>query len=256
MLVEVMPEELLVTLRHDIDRIAAVGAVAIDASVPSCPEWRVADLIRHVGVFHRFITNLAGLADGAAASPECWTAAVDDERSLLPGADLAGWFSAGGDQLVAALQAASLDATMRTFYGEHQPSLLVRRATMETAVHRWDVDGALGRPTPLDPALSAEGIDEFLDVLMPLFFKYADFGGRGEVIRLEPTDDVAGAWMITVDADTTSWCRQSADGRADAAALGSRNDLYLYFLGRQTDEPVEVTGDAAMLARWRKAVAF
>ena len=108
----------------------------------------------------------------------------------------------------------------------------------------------------MNPALSAEGIDEFLDLLMPLFFRYADFAGRGEVIRLEPTDDVGGAWMITMDVDTTNWWRQVEDAPADAAVRVSRNNLYLFFLGRHTDEPIQVTGDTAMLARWQKAVGF
>ncbi|MET0147083.1 MAG: maleylpyruvate isomerase family mycothiol-dependent enzyme [Ilumatobacteraceae bacterium] len=232
-----------------------MGSVAIDASVPSCPEWHVADLIRHVGMFHRFITNLARLADGAVAGPECWTAAVDEVNSLAPDADLVTWFHAGGNQLVTALQNAPAGTTIQSFYGKHQPSLLVRRSATETAIHRWDVEGASGTSGPLNPALSAEGIDEFLDLLMPLFFRYADFAGRGEVIRLQPTDDVGGAWMITMDADTTNWSRQVEDAPADAAVRASLNNLYLFFLGRHTDESMQVTGDTAMLSEGRRVLA-
>ena len=91
---------------------------------------------------------------------------------------------------------------------------------------------------------------------MPLFFKYADFGGRGEVIRLEPTDDEGGAWMIAATADTTNWWRQADEARADATVRASRNDLYLFFLGRRTGEPPLLTGDTAMLARWQTALGF
>ena len=75
---------------------------------------------------------------------------------LSPDADLVVWFREGGDKLVAALQAAPGTTTMQTFYGIHQPSLLIRRAATETAIHRWDAQGASGTPGPLNPALSAE----------------------------------------------------------------------------------------------------
>jgi hypothetical protein len=43
----------------------------------------------------------------------------------------------------------------------------------------------MGQQRPLDANLASDGIDELLEVLMPLFFKYAEFAGVGQTIRLD-----------------------------------------------------------------------
>jgi len=91
---------------------------------------------------------------------------------------------------------------------------------------------------------------------MPLFFKYDQFAGAGQTIRLEPTDGDRAAWVINVGADSSDWSRQIGNSASGATARGTASDLYLWFLGGSPANPVDVTGDAAMLERWRAAVAF
>ena len=54
----------------------------------------------------------------------------------------------------------------------------------------------------------------------------------------------------------TNWWRQTDDTGADAIVRASRNDLYLYFLGRDTGEPVQIAGDTEMLARCHSAIGL
>jgi uncharacterized protein (TIGR03083 family) len=251
----VTTDEYLSSITADSDRIGAVGSAAIDSRVPSCPDWAVADLITHVGWVHRYVTYLAGLPDGGRETREgrapFWKGMMLLDR---PDADLIPWFREGADELVQALRKAPPRQTTHTFYGVHQPWLLMRRAATETAIHRWDADGAVGAPAALEPSLGVAGIDEFLGVLLPRFFNHADFGGTGQTIRLEGTDG-DDAWVITVEADTTKW-RRSRDTLADVTARGGLSDLYLFFWGRPAADPLDVVGDHQLLARWQAAVAF
>src|SRR4051812_22677906 len=249
-------DDYLTSLSADVASIAGVGSTSLHARVPSCPDWEVADLIRHVGGFHRYVTYLAELADGESEQPRGFQSAVAAVNALEPNADLVAWLEQGADDLSQALRAATPTKTMRTFYGVHHPALLIRRAATETTVHRWDAAGANGTPQPIEPTLADDAISEFLDVLMPLFFKYDAFAGTGQTIRLEPAGGDRAAWVIAVGPESTTWCRQTDDSASDATVRASASDLYLWFLGRDTAAPVDVLGDAEMPDRWRTAVAF
>ena len=252
-------DEYLFALAADGARIAAVGDAAIGSRVPNCPEWEVADLIVHVGWVHQMLMLLAAVPDGGRATRR------DSEplREILgkmqsgqrPDGELLPWFRSGVTGLVDALEHADPTKTIQTYLGTHQPELLARRAATETAVHRWDAEGVAGVPTALTPALAEAAIDEFLEVLAPTFFKFAQFGGTGQSIRLEGNDRDC-AWRIVVDADTTTVKRGLDSAAADVTARGSLSDLYLQLWGRQTASPLEVVGDADLLARWQAAGAF
>jgi uncharacterized protein (TIGR03083 family) len=248
--------DFLHSLSADAGRIAGIGSSAIDAWVPSCPEWHIVDLMKHVGGFHRYLTYLARLPDGEREGAEGGKGAIAAVAALGSDADVVSWFQEGADELVEALQAAPAGKTTRTFYGTHQPALLIRRAATETAVHRWDAEGAVDTPRPFDAPLAVAAIDEFLEVLQPLFFKYDDFRGTGETISLAPTDDDGGAWAISITADTTTWCRRAEQTEADGTVRGGVSDLYLFFLGRQAAGRLDVMGDTEMLTRWQAAIGF
>jgi uncharacterized protein (TIGR03083 family) len=85
------------------------------ARVPSCPHWDVADLMRHVGGFHRYLTYLARLPDGAREAPAGWAGAVEAfeaVRKLGPDADLVSWLREGADDLSQALRDAHPNNTV------------------------------------------------------------------------------------------------------------------------------------------------
>lgn len=45
------------SLRHEGEPLAATVAGAdLDAAVPTCPQWVLRDLVRHVGMVHRWAT--------------------------------------------------------------------------------------------------------------------------------------------------------------------------------------------------------
>ena len=250
------PDQYVQSLVDDGERIAAIGETSMPERVPSCPDWEVGDLVAHVGWVHRFLTRLVLLPDGGRATrADTADVVARITSSQRPEGEPAAWFRDGVAELAQALTGADPTATIHTYLGTHRPWVLARRAATETAIHRWDAEGAVGAPTPLAPALAADAIDEFLDLLVPPFFKYAAFRGTGQTIRLESTDGDH-AWTVTVTADATDWRHSTHPAGAHVTARGSASDLYLFCWGRSPALPLEVEGDEELLARWQAAAAF
>src|SRR2546426_3252289 len=94
--------EHLAALRRDGEVLAGVAAdTDLDAPVPTCPEWCLRDLVRHLGGVHRWATTYVTTAR---------TTPLDDDgdlERLVDGwpsdADLAEWFARGHAALVAGL---------------------------------------------------------------------------------------------------------------------------------------------------------
>src|SRR5438445_86829 len=75
---------------------AAARAAGIDANVPSCPEWTVADLLGHVGRLHRWVS---AIVESRGDDPtDHWS----DAEPPPPDARL-DWFDAGVDRVADAL---------------------------------------------------------------------------------------------------------------------------------------------------------
>jgi hypothetical protein len=132
------------------------------------------------------------------------------------------------------------DATVRFWF---------RRQAHEVTVHRVDAERAAGRAgAPIDAALAADGVDEWLG-FASTFGKEA-LRGEGETVHLHCTDtadDALGEWLLTLRPDGPGIERVHAKG--DVAARGTASDLDLFVAGRVGVDALEVFGDAALLDR-------
>lgn len=230
----------------------AAEAVPLDTPVPSCPGWRVRDLLAHLGFVHRWAT---GYVAGGLTEP------VDDpdEPELLrlaPGDEtLTGWFREGHASLVAVLSAASPDLRCWTFLPAPSPlAFWARRQAHETAIHRIDAQRAAGQtPDPFPPGLAADGIDELL----------TGFGGRNPralsdtpatlAVRISDAGDRA--WTVTMGREGSGVSRELVEpavaGR-HCEVGGPASALYLLLWNRgSTSQGIDVTGDADVLTTWR-----
>ena len=122
-----------------------------------------------------------------------------------------------------------------------------RRTALETMVHRWDAENAVGEPGPLDPVLAADGIDEMLFVMIAAD---DDYVYRGQPVRaaIAPSD-TAGGWTLDL-VDGAPPRAQVASGtlvRGDGSVTlsGSAEDLLLFLWGRRGPEAVRLGGDEA-----------
>lgn len=136
------------------------------------------------------LTPASAVPDGGRATRD--SEPVREIRGKLqsghrPDGELLPWFRTGLAGLVDALEHVDPTKTIQTYLGTHQPALLARRAATETAVHRWDAEGVAGVPTALTPDLAEAAVDQFLEVLAPTFFKFAQFGGTSQSIGLKAT---------------------------------------------------------------------
>lgn len=229
---------------------ATLAAVARDAelltaTVPSCPEWDLAKLVRHTGTAHRWSAGVVRTRE--ALSPKSMDLEIPDDPTGLPD-----WLERTAAGLVAALEAADPDAECWTWTGGGSVRFWGRRMAFETAVHRWDGQGVVSPPDAFDGALAVEGINEHLENL-PFVVGPEPVTGTGESIHLHCTDR-DGEWLLRLTPDGLEVTPEHAKG--DAAVRGTASDLYLFTLGRTPAAPVEIFGDPQALEPWDLVLHF
>lgn len=118
-------------------------------------------------------------------------------------------------------------------------------------MHRWDAERTAGDPAPIPAELAADGVDEWLGLL--LVGGPRGLVGNGETVHLHCTD-TEGEWVVTLGADGPSTKR--AHEKSDVAVRGAASDLDLFVLGRAELSAFEVFGDAELLAKFQAATGF
>jgi uncharacterized protein (TIGR03083 family) len=235
----------LQALRADGTALAAAARRGLDPPVPACEEWTVADLVLHTGMVHRH--KLEIVRGRLAQPPRPWPPDAPSRAELL------GWYDQGLEELLTVLEDADPDTPVWTF---HRPDQTVgfwrRRMAQETAVHRVDAESAHGDPRPVPAALAADGVAELLEVFLAPHSDGAPVGGRGESLHLHATD-TEGEWQLRLLPAGVEVGRGHAQG--DAAATGGASDLLLFLWGRAPADPLEVSGDPALLPRVRELAA-
>ncbi len=128
-------------LRRDGEEMACAVALDLDAHVPTCPAWNVAKLTIHTGQHHRWVAD--AVRKGGAAPEE-------PDRPGLRGDALVEWFRAGWTELADLLDSRDDDAPAWSWSGDNRVGFWRRRTALETLVHRWDAQNAVGDAAPLD----------------------------------------------------------------------------------------------------------
>lgn len=218
--------------REGASLLAAARRGPLDAPVPGCPGWTSADLVWHIGEVHDFW--------GTVVRDRLQDPPVYVQPARPADEDLIGFAGGRLQALVAALQDTDPAVPVWTWASQKDVGFVFRRMAHETAVHRWDAEGAAGGATPIDPALASDGIDEFLEHF------------TADVIAGEPSlpgsvhlhcTDVSGEWLVRPGADgqlvTT---REHAKG--DAAMRGGAHDLLMVLWRRSPLSAIEVIGAA------------
>ena len=239
-------EEYALAIRREGLALAAAARTAgVDAAVPTCPDWSVADLLAHLGRIHRWVTRI--IVDQATDRGPHWSEAQAPpvERRLE-------WFEQGVAPLADALLAAGPSVELWTWTPDKSSGFWARRQANETAVHRWDAQLAAGATQPIERNLALDGIGEFF-ALIP-FWPWADrVRGSGETLHFHCTDG-AGEWLARLTPDGVVVTAEHAKG--DVAARGTASDLLLFLYGRVPAHDLEVFGDSSLLGRWRELVSW
>lgn len=240
-------------VRAEIDAMAKATAGAdMSLRVPSCPDWDLAELIRHTGRVHRWVT---GIVSTRASEFPGWSKSVTG----LPEdtAELPDWLAAGASPLLAELSGDPA-TELWSFAGGGNIRWWSRRMLQETAVHRSDAELALGLDPVVDAAVAVDGVEELLGVLLPA--RGGGAGARaldrvGDSLHLHATD-AAGEWTIVLTEEGFEY--SPAHTKATAAVRGTASDLLLLLWGRRAvvDPRYEVFGDGELVNAWAKATGF
>ncbi|HEX7131869.1 MAG TPA: maleylpyruvate isomerase family mycothiol-dependent enzyme [Iamia sp.] len=219
--------------------LAAIPASGLAADVRSCPEWTVERLVGHTGRVHRWATSFLALG-GAMGEP-------DPGPRPPPGEAILPWYREALDGLVTELDRHDPSEPVDTFAGPSDVAFWFRRQAHEIAVHRWDAEDAVapGGATPFDPALAADGIDEWLHLFVPRFLVDKGDGTPADLVGATlhvHCTDTEGEWLLTLTAEGCAVERAHAKG--DAALRGPAGDLLLAVWHRKPLAEIDVVGDA------------
>ncbi len=235
----------------------AEGA-GLDATVPTCPGWTVADLVAHQGMVHRWAASNLRL-DGADIP-----STIEILRDV-PAADLLPWFADGVTELLETFAATPSDVAAMVFLNDAPAprAFWARRQAHETTIHSIDALAAgLGRyPTAEEAGVDHDLALDAIDELLRGFFTRGSSGlaedrplriavqptdaGRGWLLHARPegivTDRVAHSVSPTTPPDGTA---------ADAVFCGTAAQLYLGLWNRGAE--ITSAGRTDVLDRWHQ----
>lgn len=208
----------------------------LDSPVPACPEWDLRGLLAHVGHGFRVVAGI--VRDHTDAE-------VSFEDLDAPAEGVVEWFEDSTAELIEALTNEPPDSPAWNWSGDDQTvAFWARRMAHEAAVHRWDGEGAVGTPSPIDPEMAADGVDELLGVYLPTSLGESPTDVSGTV-EVEATDS-GDTWFVRLRPDTSDVARGTPTSPADSRMRGTASDLMLAIWGRSV--PLDVSGDARVAA--------
>jgi uncharacterized protein (TIGR03083 family) len=242
---------------------AAIDGADMTVRVPSCPDWNVGQLIRHLGGAQRWAAEMVRTGANEPLPDDHFRdlSAYSREDSAV----LAPWLSHGATRLADALRSAGPDAPVNTGpIPRGVAAFYARRFTHETAVHRADATLALEHPYSLERAVAIDGLDEWMELgSLPMHFELhpwtRELLGPGRTLHFHATDtgpEDAAEWVVDLTGDALAWRR--AHEKSAVAVRGPVVELLLLVYRRRSplDGTVEVLGDADLLDFWLDRVSF
>lgn len=223
----------LSALSADSQAIADLAEANLDRPVPACPDWTVADLVAHLGGIYSWVWLIVR-ADGE--KPDKGRDEAPQDRSRL-----LDWFREERAAALSALESKEPQEPAWTFVGQRDVGWWRRRQAMETAIHLHDVEAAAGLRKAIDPALAADGIDEYFSTFVPGYLRRKPVDGLEGTFHVHCTD-AEGEWVLDFSAPELEIRREHT--KADTAVRGPASLLFLWLWNRVgLDEPgLEVFG--------------
>ena len=223
--------------------------------VPTCPDWTLRQLFRHVGRGNRWAAQII-------ADPRREPLDPRDVRDGKPPEDpdaAIDWLNNGAQCIVEAVDRVGPETRVWTFLGARPCGWWIRRRLHEVTVHRADAALALGVDYDLSPELAADGISEWIELMAVQAKPQSPLLERGRTLHLHATDDglgPTGEWTIVNDEDGVGWSH--SHGKGDVALRGPANALLLAIVRRRTaaEAGIEIFGDTAVWDAWLEHTPF
>ena len=173
---------------------------------------------------------------------------------------LRAFYAKASTDLQVELAAAPPETEVWTWSLDHTVGFIRRRQAHEALIHRIDAELTAGSRTPMDPLLSADGVDEVVRIMYGELPDWCSFAEGPETARIVATD-AGDSWHLTlgqatgVDPDDGEVIDERVfrvadldDGQAVAATItGTAADLDCWLWRRPAIGPIEETGDPDVL---------
>jgi uncharacterized protein (TIGR03083 family) len=222
-------------------RFASAAAEAVlargwQAPVPGCPGWYLRDLVWHLAEVQHF---WSWVVRTRAPDPSAFV-----EPVRRPDDELLGWLAAQNAELETVLAGAAPAERVWTWAPQQDVAFVLRRQVQEATVHTVDVEQILGdvRPVPTDVGL--DGIDEWLEVMVP------------GALPDGPPREAHPVVLHAVDADAERTLFPGTRPFPIAALTGTAGDLLLTLWRRVPLEVLTVDGDGLQAAAMIDLVAL
>ncbi|HEX2074158.1 MAG TPA: maleylpyruvate isomerase family mycothiol-dependent enzyme [Geodermatophilus sp.] len=226
-------DEYLPVLQRVNARLADAAAEAVlargwSAPVPGCPGWRLSDLVWHVGEVQHF---WAWVVRTRAPDPGTYV-----EPRRRPDDELLGFLTAQSAELETVLAGADPAERVWTWAPRRDVGFVLRRQTHEAVVHTVDVEQVLGDVRPIPPDVALDGLDEWLEVMVP--------GALPE----GPPEEAHPVVLHAVDADAERTLFPGTRPFPIATLTGTAGDLLLAVWRRVPLDVLTVDGDGLQAA--------
>jgi uncharacterized protein (TIGR03083 family) len=226
-------EEYLPVLAKANARFADASAEAVLAGgwkvpVPGCPGWSLADLVWHLSEVQHF---WAWVVRTRATEPSAYR-----DPARHPDDELLGFLAAQNAELELVLDGADPAERVWTWAPQRNVAFVLRRQAIEATVHTVDVEQVLGNDHPIAADVGLDGLDEWLDVMVPSALPGGPPEGAHPVV------------FHAVDADAERTLFPGSRPFPIAALTGNAGDLLLAAWGRIPLEVLTVDGDGLRAA--------
>ncbi|MCD7444071.1 maleylpyruvate isomerase family mycothiol-dependent enzyme [Streptomyces lincolnensis] len=252
-------------IAHQVGQLRALVTSGADlsATVPTCPDWSLEELVRHTGGALRWV-ELMVRTRAEEEIPEERVPLGDGPQARGDAGVLDAWLAETGEMLVDALREAGPDAKVWGWAGILNAGFWARRMTHELTIHRADAVFAAGLPYEVAPEVAADAIDEWLQIVE--FVQRTEphdaareLRGPGRSIHLHATDtapEINAEWVIELTEDVLVWRR--GHEKATVALRGPLTAVLLAFYRRLPldSAEVEVLGERELLEFWLERASF
>jgi uncharacterized protein (TIGR03083 family) len=158
------------------------------------------------------------------------------EPARRPDDELLGFLAAQNAELETALAGADPSTRVWTWAPQRNVAFVLRRQTQEATVHTVDVEQVLGDVRPIPPDVGLDGLDEWLEVMVP------------GALPQGPPEDAHPVVFHAVDADAERTLFPATKPFPIAALTGTAGDLLLAVWRRVPLEVLTVEGDGLQAA--------
>ncbi|MEU6257555.1 maleylpyruvate isomerase family mycothiol-dependent enzyme [Streptomyces sp. NPDC047043] len=244
-------------------RAVVSSGADLSATVPTCPDWSLEQLVRHMGGALRWVELLVRTR-AEENIPDEQVPLHEGPAARGDAAALDAWLAETGEMIVGTLREAGPDAKVWGWAGTLNSGFWARRVTHEITVHRADAVLAAGMPYDVAPEVAADAVDEWLQLVQWAQRNYpheaeGELRGPGRSIHLHATDtgpELNAEWLVELTEDGVVWRR--GHEKATVALRGPLTSVLLAFYRRLPldSADLEVLGERELLEFWLERATF